>query len=40
MTNVQKSESNSKAVNSPQVPNFFVKLETTELLTLLKRKGL
>ena len=40
MKSKQKMESNGKAVSTPQEPSFYRKLETTELLTLLKRKGL
>lgn len=40
MKNFSKPESGGKAVSTPQEPSFYGKLETTELLTLLKRKGL
>lgn len=40
MENLTKPECGGKAVSTPQEPSFYRKLETTELLTLLKRKGL
>lgn len=40
MKNLTKPECGGKAVSTPQEPSFYRKLETTELLTLLKRKGL
>lgn len=40
MKSEQEMGSNGKAVSTPQEPSFYRKLERTELLTLLKRKGL
>lgn len=40
MNTIKNPESGGKAVSTPQEPSFYRKLETTDLLTLLKRKGL